>query len=462
MSELTNRSVVIANILSRILASLSFILATILVVLFGTGINTPIILGIGSLFLCIPLINRSWPTAGRMILVMIGPVVTIIAALLPKLVDNTFTDILYYDARFILILFSIVPCLVFDVNEWKSTYSSLTVIFLIIILFDPIHEILQVGYYQKGFAGTSYYYINYVAVLTFVGITAGALVLRRIVHQYESQAASYLEELHANQEKLMEANTLISNQKLELEKAVDEATTNLRLANQELTRYNDEITAFSYAISHRLRAPIARVLGLVDIINMEHSWNGDQHGILDKLTSSGIEIDTVVRDLNSILTIHQSADVTTERVEFTSLWAKTKSALEISDEMEVENFDIDFSRAPSIVSVRSMLYSIFLNLISNSLRYRSFDRALRTSVQTNIAGNSIILTVRDNGIGFDAANVRHDIFKMYKTFDDQRNGKGLGLYLIKSQAEFLKGSVEVESQLNKGTAFVVRIPVENI
>ncbi|MEJ1237226.1 HAMP domain-containing sensor histidine kinase [Chryseolinea sp. T2] len=462
MGELTRRSVLIANILSRILALLSFTLVIILLLLFGPGINTPIIVGIGIFFLCIPLINSYRPITGRMILALIGPVLTVVAALLPKIFETSFTDILYYDARFILILFSIVPCLIFDVSEWKSTYICLALIFLLIEFFDPLHELLHVGYYQKGFSGRSYYYINYITGLTFFGITAGAMVLRRIVHQSEAQAASYLEELQANQEQLMEANALISNQKVELEKAVNEATINLRKANQELLRHNDEITAFSYAISHRLRAPIARMLGLVDIIDIERpSWGGDLDDILEKLKNSGLEIDTVVRDLNSILTIHQSADVTTERIDFSSLWLKTKSALEISDTMELENFDIDFSQAPSIISVRSMVYSIFLNLISNSLRYRSFDRDLRASVRTQVDGDFIVLTVRDNGIGFDVERVRNDMFKMYKTFDGERYGKGLGLYLIKSQTEFLNGTVVVESRQKEGTVVVVRLPLNH-
>jgi hypothetical protein len=104
-----------------------------------------------------------------------------------KIDNEGFTDIFYYDTRFILILFSIAPCLIFKTTENMYLYGSVAVIFSCLILFDPIHELLNVGYLKKGFKSYSYSYINYVCAITFFGIVAGATVLKRVVERSESE-----------------------------------------------------------------------------------------------------------------------------------------------------------------------------------------------------------------------------------------------------------------------------------
>ena len=105
MLDLTQRNNIIANRVAKILGGLTFLLLVILVTLFGPNVNTPIIFGIGIFFFAIGYsITHGFSKSGKILLCLVPAVLTLMAAILAKLNSSTFTDILYYDARFILIL----------------------------------------------------------------------------------------------------------------------------------------------------------------------------------------------------------------------------------------------------------------------------------------------------------------------------------------------------------------------
>ena len=105
-----------------------------------------------------------------------------------------------------------------------------------------------------------------------------------------------------------------------------------------------------------------------------------------------------------------------------------------------------------------MIRSILFHLVSNAIRYMSAERTLQVRITTWKKDKYIVLVVRDNGIGIDLNAFHRDIFKMYKRFHNQHEGRGLGLYLIKSQAELLNGFVDVNSEPEVGSTFIVHLP----
>ena len=95
------------------------------------------------------------------------------------------------------------------------------------------------------------------------------------------------------------------------------------------------------------------------------------------------------------------------------------------------------------------MYSIFYNLLSNALKYKS-DKKPLISIEIQSEAESLIITVSDNGIGIDLEKNINDIFKPYKRFTTDIKGKGLGLFLVKSHVEALNGEISIESQLGIG------------
>jgi anti-sigma regulatory factor (Ser/Thr protein kinase) len=111
-----------------------------------------------------------------------------------------------------------------------------------------------------------------------------------------------------------------------------------------------------------------------------------------------------------------------------------------------------------VYSVRPMLNSILYNLISNSIKYRSEERKPVIRIRSSLAGAFIKIEVQDNGLGIDIERFKEKLFGLYKRFHTHVDGKGLGLFLVKLQAESLGGKVEIESTPGYGSTFSIYVP----
>ncbi len=482
------RNVLVANRIARILAICSFTLLVVLVTSFGANINTPLIFALGAFFLTIPWLNRRGHYNFTRIAICAIPVIaTFTAALLAKVFGKGYTDMLFYDSRFFLLIFAIVPCLIFEMHERWQLFSTLMLVFLALALFDPVHELLGVGYFQVGFTGRSYYYINFAVIMTFFAITAGALALKRVIAKTERLNEEYRqtlqetnqklqesindieaqneeivaqsEELITGQESLIRANQIIEKQKIALEQKVTEVNAELQEANEELVKHNNELQQFSFSLSHHLRGPIARILGLANILRFlpDLPRDGEAAEVIHHIDTSVQELDTVVRELNSIVDIRRAMYQVREDVDFNTVWEDVAEQLDITETVRATVFRVDFQAAPTVFSVRPMVTSIMLNLVSNALKFRSPARTLQVRITTRRNQQYTTLTVADNGLGIDLSAFQNDLFKMYKRFHDRHEGKGLGLYMIKSQVDQLNGFVDINSTPDKGSEFVVHL-----
>ena len=93
--------------------------------------------------------------------------------------------------------------------------------------------------------------------------------------------------------------------------------------------------------------------------------------------------------------------------------------------------------------------------MSNALKYRSLDKPPKISIKATEKENFVNLIIKDNGIGIDLNKNGDKIFGLYQRFHNYPDSKGLGLYLVKSQIEAMGGTIEVESQVGKGTQFTL-------
>lgn len=104
---------------------------------------------------------------------------------------------------------------------------------------------------------------------------------------------------------------------------------------------------------------------------------------------------------------------------------------------------------------KAYLESIFLNLLTNSLKYKSNERTLKIMITARKINDAVELNFKDNGIGIDLNKNKGKVFGLYQRFHDYPDSKGLGLYLVKSQVEAMKGTIGIQSQVNKGTTITL-------
>jgi PAS domain S-box-containing protein len=222
---------------------------------------------------------------------------------------------------------------------------------------------------------------------------------------------------------------------------------------------NKDLQQFSYIVSHNLRAPIAKIMGLASIMETESEEN---KLILKKLNEETAHLDDVVKDINTIVSARKSPTEKMEVVSFDTELRLIMSVLEADITQSNAIIASDFSQAKGISTIKSYLYSILYNLISNAIKYRQPDVPLRIAVKSTYDEKFICLSVKDNGRGIDLKKNATKIFGLYKRFHgDLIPGKGIGLNLVKTHAETLGGRVDIESEINKGTTFSVYIPNYN-
>jgi PAS domain S-box-containing protein len=225
----------------------------------------------------------------------------------------------------------------------------------------------------------------------------------------------------------------------------------------ELVKRNRALEQFTYVISHNLRAPVANIIALIEILDQSYS---DLEGIdlIDRMSRSVANLDAVITDLNLILQVKQQQNSAREEIDFDNIISSIRLSIGNLIVQENVQFEIDFSCASSIVAVRSYLYSIFYNLTLNSIKYRNPTLSPVIKITCSQEDGILIIKFQDNGKGIDLAKNGQQLFGLYKRFDSTIDGKGMGLFMVKSQVEDLGGTIEVESELFLGTTFIIRLP----
>ncbi len=223
----------------------------------------------------------------------------------------------------------------------------------------------------------------------------------------------------------------------------------------DIVRHNKDLEQFAYIISHNLRSPVANILGLSALL--ENSPDMDKLSFdkcMSGLTASVKKLDEVIVDLNYILQTRREINERKEMVSFSELINDIKTS--ISSQIEKENITVNTNFIVNkFFTLKSYLYSIFFNLIYNSIKYRNPAKEAIINVQSKKINNKIVLEFRDNGLGIDLEAQGHIIFGLYKKFHKHIEGKGMGLYMVKTQVEILGGKISVASIVNKGTTFTI-------
>jgi signal transduction histidine kinase len=240
------------------------------------------------------------------------------------------------------------------------------------------------------------------------------------------------------------------------EKAKLSAVSILATRNEELLKINNELDTFVYSVSHNLRAPLMSVLGLVGLAKHETNFKHlhEYHQLMEN------SIHKLDETLKEILDYSRNArqDLKIETIDFEKAIAETLEKMQfisgfssLTIKTSVDNkfaFNSDYYRISVILN----------NLISNAIKYLDQNKE-RPSFEIDISVNTEMakLTFTDNGIGIETT-LLPKIFDMFFRATDKKEGSGLGLYIVKEAVDKLKGKIEIESTIGRGTIFRIEIP----
>ncbi|WP_176955983.1 sensor histidine kinase [Catalinimonas alkaloidigena] len=242
-----------------------------------------------------------------------------------------------------------------------------------------------------------------------------------------------------------------------LKQQYDQAYQTIQSHNNSLQKANQELDRFVYSASHDLRAPIASVMGLIQVARMEKD-SGQLSTYFDLQEQRLRKLDTFIQDI-----IHYSRNsrqaLRPARIHFREQIELAFEMYGVADQgLTVEKIYTETVTPHDFHTDPGKLEVILNNLISNGFRYAD-ARKERSFVKISVTqqANEVLLKVADNGVGIPTEHQAR-IFEMFYRANDQKPGSGLGLFIVKETVEKMQGSIAVESTPGQGTTFTVRLP----
>lgn len=226
---------------------------------------------------------------------------------------------------------------------------------------------------------------------------------------------------------------------------------------RDLVQRNKALEQFAHIVSHNLRAPVANILGLSQLIKLAGQNSETQVQCIDGFVLSAKRLDEIVSDLNKILQVKRGASEEKVPVDLESIVHNIQDSIQMTLKEEQVVIETNFDEVPEIYSIKNYVYSVFYNLISNSIKYRRPDAHPVINIASRSERGRTVLSFKDNGRGIDLTKHRDDLFGLYKRFHLSGEGKGLGMYMVKTQVESLGGKVSIKSEVDKGTEIIIEL-----
>jgi PAS domain S-box-containing protein len=222
-----------------------------------------------------------------------------------------------------------------------------------------------------------------------------------------------------------------------------------------LTKANKDLKQLTYTASHDLRAPVNNLLSVFNIMDLSKIQDEET---LEFVNILKMATENLKNTLNNYVDVLSSGEALTNQKEDLYFQDSLDSVLmSLGSLLQDSNAAIhaDFSAFPKISGNKTSLDSVFLNLITNSIKYAKTEGNPDITIYSRQENTIRQLIFEDKGIGFDMDKVKNRIFGFGQKFDNNPGNKGIGLYLVHNHVISLGGSITVESQINEGSKFII-------
>jgi len=241
------------------------------------------------------------------------------------------------------------------------------------------------------------------------------------------------------------------NQAEVLEKTVAQRTEQLQTANKDLE-------AFSYSVSHDLRAPLRAIHGFCQILTEDHRVHLDREaqGLLDSIRRSAERMFQLINDLLEFSRLGRHL-LEQRKVEMDELAHEVIEELNSASSNQPPQVAID--HLPCVVGDRSLLRQVWVNLFSNAIKFSRGRPQPTVKVTATCKTNEIEFCVRDNGVGFDM-NRAEKLFEVFQRLHsvEQFEGTGVGLAIVHRIIHRHGGRIWAQAEVDQGASFYFTLP----
>lgn len=224
-----------------------------------------------------------------------------------------------------------------------------------------------------------------------------------------------------------------------------------------IQKKNQELDSFAHIVTHDLRSPVMSILQLIEMIEEDEGnhFTPESKDLFERVVRSGNRLDELVKGIYEFYCVNEDS----------SDWAEfnLKDAAQVAvDGLEAmikkKGAVITISEMPTLRILPALLAQVFLNLISNAMKY--CQSVPEIEIFSKRLENQWVIGVKDNGLGIEEKN-KELVFQMLKRLHRQEeyDGRGVGLATCKKIIEFHKGEIWVESVYGNGSTFYFSLPI---
>ena len=237
---------------------------------------------------------------------------------------------------------------------------------------------------------------------------------------------------------------------------IKRAELKLKKQFEELQKTNHELDHFVYSVSHDLRAPLASILGLITVAEMERPAATFKN-YLAMMRSSINRLDGFIKDILDY-SRNSRMDVQPESINFHKLIGEIQNNFKLINGAERLKIDVVIEDTVTFYSDRRRIEILLNNLLSNSIKYQDFQKGSAfVFIHIVTSADKASIKFSDNGIGIEEKHL-DKIFDMFYRASEDSKGSGIGLYIAKETIAKLGGTIKVESEFGLSTTFEITIP----
>lgn len=223
----------------------------------------------------------------------------------------------------------------------------------------------------------------------------------------------------------------------------------------KLTTSNKRLKQLTYTTSHDLRSPVSNLLAVFNLIDRSKIKDEDTLEFFILLERASENLKETLNNYVDTLENEESLQIKTSQLNIQDVLNSVLKSIDSFIQDANATFNIRLDDFKQLTFNRSYLESIFLNLITNSIKYAHPDRDPVISITAKTVNGRKQLLFSDNGRGFDANKADGNIFGLHQKFHDHPDSKGIGLYLVYNHITNLGGTISVESEVDVGTTFTL-------
>jgi light-regulated signal transduction histidine kinase (bacteriophytochrome) len=255
---------------------------------------------------------------------------------------------------------------------------------------------------------------------------------------------------------LKQTNAVLNRLVTDRTKEIQTMNKGIESQNDQLRKLNKELEAFSYSISHDLRSPLRAIIGYSKMLDEDFHEKLDDEGkrLLGAVQGNALRMSNLIDDLLEFSRLGRKGLQKTE-IDTENLLKKIIEEISTSTRHRAE---ISLGRLPSVYADKSLFSQVWINLISNAIKYSANKEAPVVEIGSDIKENEIIFYIRDNGAGFNM-NYADKLFGVFQRLHGTEfPGTGVGLALVKRIIDRHDGRVWADAKENEGATFYFSLP----